>query len=311
MLLRTGSDRAVAGLLILVSVPLLVTWSPAPGSNAASRRPTDSLGRTPSGMSAKPPQRVEVATRATARATLSYRRLGLATVEARVRIFLSGRLLVDDRLLPSCRYCAVVPKGMWGGSSLSIEDLNGDSSFEVLVDLGRGGNYNIPYSYVYFARRATWFAGGVTFDRVSHVWGAFRVERRDVNRDGRRRREFVSHDPRFFGRFDCNGCSRGPIQIWAFSDGRLLDVTRRFRSTIERDVKEYLHCLPDRARPGTSQRGCLPAWAGDQALLGRSRLIWPVLEAARRNGNLGAPHAHEARTFSADLRSFLRQAGYL
>lgn len=309
MLLQRGSERAVAALLIPVSVLVLVIWSSASGAEAAPGRPASSVNRLPARVSAKPQRRVEVATRRTTRATLSYRRLGLATVEARLQIFLSGRLLVDDRLLPFCSYSAVVPKGMWGGSSLSIQDLDRDGDLEVLVELGLGGNYNIPYTYFYFPTRTSWFAGSVTFDRISHVWGAFRVERRDLHRDGKL--ELVSHDPRFFGRFDCNGCSRGPIEIWVFRNGRLFDLTRSFPNAIESDLKDYRQCLPDRAPRGTNQRGCLPAWAGDQAHLGRSRAIWPVLEDARKNGNFGPPQSREARAFITGLRSFLRQTGYL
>ncbi len=309
MLLQRGSERAVAAILILVSVLVAVIWWSARGAEAAPGRPASSVNRLPARVSAKPQRRVEVATRRTTRATLSYRKLGLATVEARLQIFLSGRLLVDDRLLPFCSYCAVVPRGMWGGSSLSIQDLDRDGDLEVLVELGKGGNYNIPYTYLYFPRRTSWFSGSVTFDRISHVWGAFRVERRDLNRDGKV--EFVSHDPRFFGRFDCNGCSRGPIQIWVFRHGRLLDVTRRFPNAIERDLKEYRQCLPGRTPRGANQRGCLPAWAGDQALLGRSRAIWPVVEAARKNGNLGPPRSREARAYITELRSFLHRTAYL
>jgi hypothetical protein len=298
-----GFDWAAAALLTLVSVIVLLAWWSARGAEDAHGRPASSA------VTAKPQQRVEVATRRTTRATLSYRKRGLAAVEVRLRIFRSGRLLVDDRLLPFCSYCNVAPRGMWGGSSLSIRDLDRDGDLEVLVELGLGGNYNVPYTYLYFPSRASSFAGSFTFDRISHVWGAFRVEQRDLDRDGRV--EFVSHDPRFHGRFDCSACSRGPIQIWAFRKGRLRDTTLQFPKAIARDLEQYRRCLPDRARRGAGERGCLPAWAGEQALLGRSTAIWPVLEAARKNGNLGPPRSREARTYSTELRSFLRSTGYL
>ena len=139
MLLERRSELTVAAVLVLVSTLVLVVWWFPRGEEAAARGVVAAPAvRPPTATGAQPRRRLEGVTRGTTRATLSYRRLGLATVEARLRIFLSGRLLVDDRMLPFCSYCAVVPKGMWGGSSLSIQDLDRDGDLEVLVELGKG-----------------------------------------------------------------------------------------------------------------------------------------------------------------------------
>lgn len=255
----------------------------------------------------------EVAQRRRIRVLLSYRRAGLEKLQARLQIFRFGRRLVDDRLLPLCSHCAVVPGGLWGPPSLAIRDLDGDGDLEVLVELGLGGAHNVPYTYIYSYQHPSWFSSSGTFDRLVHIWGNFGASRQDLDRDGRL--EFVSHDPRFFGRFACSACSAGPMQIWRFQREHLLDVTLRFPAAIRRDLALYRACLPDRAPRGKDERGCLPAWAGNEALLGRSRVIWPVLEAARKNGNLGGLGdvivSPRGRAYVAELRSFLRQTGYV
>lgn len=262
----------------------------------------------------RPPQTVtKVVHRGPIRVELAYRRTTHEVYSAHLRIFRSGRGVVDDHLLPLCGYCAVAGDGTRTASRLTIRDLDGDARPEILVGLNLGGAHDIPYTYIYSYRVQTAFSGAGTYDRTVHVWGNFGVSLKDLDGDGHQ--EFVSADPRFAGRFDCEACSRAPVQIWQFAQGRLIDSTRKFPSAIRADLRTYAACLPDRARRNVDERGCLPAWAADEAMLGHGRAIWPVLEAALENGNLGrgesAPFDWTGRTYIAQLRMFLHDVRYL
>jgi hypothetical protein len=257
------------------------------------------------------------------RAVLSYPRPrdAVDVYEARLRIFRSGRLLVDERLLPPYPKYAVTPSDVsWGGSggerSLVIRDLDGDGEPEVLVNLMGGGAHEIPYMYIYSYRRETWFSRPM-YDGIQHIWGDPGVRVQDLNRDGRP--EFVARDLRLYRFATGGGPQPLPIQISQFRRGHLLDGTRQFPAAVRRDLASYSACLPARARRRQDERTCLAPWAADEALLGQSRVIWPVLEAARRNGNLaaqiGPDHPPDliprGRAFVAALRSFLHATGYL
>jgi hypothetical protein len=269
------------------------------------------------------PTVTEVAHLRRVRAVLSYPhpREGLDVHEARLRIFHSGRLLVDERLLPPAPNFAVTPSNVWWVGShddraLVIRDLNGDGEPEVLVNLLAGGAHEFSYMYIYSYQPGTWFSRPMYHD-IQHIWGDYGLRLQDLNRD--RRPEFIGGDLRFQGRFADSAGSYLPIQIWQYRRGHLLDATRQFPAAVRRDLAAYRACLPARARRASDQRSCLAAWAADEALLGQSRAIWPVLETARKNENL-APHlgpdypfdlVPRGPAFVAALRSFFRNSGYL
>src|SRR5919199_1433740 len=204
-----------------------------------------------------PPIRVETARRGPLRAVLAYRDLGGATNAARVRIWRAGRRLVDDRLLPVCPYCAVA------SPTVSIRDLDRDGRPEVVVDANLGGAHAIPYTTIYSPYSAPFFYRSSSFDRIVHIWGGYGVERRDLDGDGAL--EFVSRDPRFFGRFDCLACSGSPIQIWQFRRGRFVDATRRFPRAIVRDLRTFRSCVRELALDDRLLDARVLRKAGDRA----------------------------------------------
>jgi hypothetical protein len=270
-------------------------------------------------LGARPPATrvAETATLGRVRAVLTYQRPsdGTDVLYARIRILRSGQLLLDERLLPPFSSGAVTPSDVWWfGSQRSkavvIRDLDQDGEPEVLVNLRAGGAYELPYVYIYSYRPPRWFSRA-TYRAVEHTWGLV-IRLVDLDRD--RRPEFLTLDYRFHGRFASSAGSRLPIQIWQFRRGRLLDRTRRFPRAVARDLAAYRACLPGNARRGEDERGCLAGWAGDMALLGRSRRIWPVLAAARANENLGPVLGEiypSGEHYIARLRKFLRETGYL
>ncbi len=249
------------------------------------------------------------------RAVLKYPqpRDGRDVYQARLLIFRSGRLLLDERLLPPWPNYGATPSDVWWfrryrRRSLVVRDLDRDGEPEVLVNLHGGGAHEIPYTYIYSYERGTPFSRPM-YDGIQHVWDDPGVRLTDLNRD--RTPEFIGGDSRFEYRFVGHYV---PIQIWEYRRKRLLDVTRRFQAAIRRDLARYRACLPNHARRGRDERSCLAAWAADEALLGQVRLIWPVLEAARVKGNLGpgyAPFPPYGRAYIAAVRSFLHRTGYL
>jgi hypothetical protein len=211
--------------------------------------------------------------------------------------------LYDKNFKPLCRYCSVLPgQTLPNRRVMLVRDVDRDGEPEIVVNLYWGGAHCCYYSYVY-----RWHPGARRYDRIAQMWG-------DAGYALRPDATFVSRDYAFFGQFDCFACSGAPLQVWAFRAGRFVDVTRAHRVLVARDIRRFARCLPNRARRGDDLRGCLAAWAGEEALLGRASVIAPTLERSRANGNVGpdvrAPLA-SGRYYIERVMEFLRARRYV
>jgi hypothetical protein len=236
------------------------------------------------------------------RATLSYKSDDehLAPAEIitdELSISRNGKMLLRE-ILPgdeSFRH-ALSHKG-----DLSVRDLDGDGQFEVMIGLHSYYPHCCSWTVVYrFDSSRQSYVG------VRHWWGnsSATPDIRDLDGDGRP--EFVSEDDRFADRFSGYAGSIRPIRIWSYRGGRFADVTRRYPTLIAREARGFL--------PYVKYRPFLAAWAADEYMLGRAKLVQKTIERlAKRAVPAGATPELRPPTpdFVAELMSFLRQTGYV
>jgi subtilisin-like proprotein convertase family protein len=189
-----------------------------------------------------------------------------------------------------------------------VRDLDRDGEPEVLFDFYSGGAHCCTYSLIH-----RWDGRSRRYARTVRWWGNVGYRLADLDRDGRP--ELQSYDDRFSYRFTAYVASLRPLQVWHYEGGRLQDVTRRFPRLVARDAASLwrLYLRERRARV-KEVRGILAAWLADQYLLGRSAAGWRRLEEAYRRGDVGRGRTMfgypAGRRYLAELRSFLRRAGY-
>jgi hypothetical protein len=221
----------------------------------------------------------------------AFRHLSLTIQRAGVTLFL-GRPVARGCRQPFC-----APAGR---PAVHVRDLDGDGEPEVRLDLYTGGAHCCFTTLFY---RFT----GATYAPTQHDWLDAGYRLRDLDRDGRP--EFVSADARFAFRFASFAGTGFPIQIFAYTRGRVRDVTRAFPAHIRRDARIWRRQF-NRRRDSAAKEplGALAAWVGDQYLLGRRAATLGTLRRLARRGEL-RPRGN-ARRFIRDLDRFLRRIGY-
>ncbi len=220
----------------------------------------------------------------------------------KIEIRRRGRMQLIERVPPALserKPYRAIPFAL-GSSPLRIVDLDGDGEPEVLLSLYWAGTRCCMWTRIYrFDRLRGRYVASVAF------WGNFQdfFRLRDLDRDGRP--ELVARD----GRIESISSTYdyfSPVRIFSYRDGRLVDVTRRYRQAVERDAR-WLHGR------GRWTRELLSAWVADEYLLGRRALARREVQRALRRGELAVPrywHAPSPEAYVHQLYRFLRNAGY-
>jgi len=220
-----------------------------------------------------------------------------------IRITRRGRTLVDGPArVPGCAPPFCAPGGGLQGRSVRVRDLDGDGEPEVVLDLFTGGAHCCVKTRVY------WF-DGAGYRSVVHDFADIGYRLRDLGRG--RTPELVSADPRFAFLFTSFAASVFPLQVWAFRDQRLVDVTRLFPARVQADAARAFRLYRRARRSGALEpRGAIAAWAADQYLLGRRAATLRRLRtlAARRALPGDVPRGQQ--TFVRRLDRTLRRFGY-
>ena len=233
----------------------------------------------------------------TVRATVTFEKRGAEFGKLRLRITRNGRTW---RSGPLGSAYILRP-------TVHVRDLDVDGEPEVWLDTYTGGAHCCLDS-----RFFRWLPARVQYRATKHAWRDIGYRR--LRLDGDSRPELVSADARFGYMFTAFAASAFPVQIWHFDHGRMLDVTRSYPSSIERDADE-LWRLYQRFRPGPDDpRGVLAAWVADQYLLGRGEDAWATMERLRERGAFG-PRPDlvgwpQGKAYLRELRQFLVKLGY-
>ena len=191
-------------------------------------------------------------------------------------------------------YCA---PGGGNRKSIHVRDLEGDGEPEVLLDLYTGGAHCCVIGQIFT------FAGGSYRKAAEHDWADPGYRLADV--DGKGTVELKSADARFAYAFTAFAYSGFPVRLYHWRDGRLVDVTRRFRAAVRKDAKRWMRIY---RRADFEPQGALAAWAADQHRLGRRAAARRFVRRAVRTGKL-----HDmpgAAKFPRRLDRQLRRWGY-
>ena len=229
--------------------------------------------------------------------TADFERFG----DLHLQVFTNGALTVDDHLAGKIGFA---PGGFEDRPSVHAEDLDGDGTVEVFLDLYSGGAHCCESTRFYSGVRPV----------VEREWGDVFYRLRDLDGDGRR--ELVSADPAFSGAFTSFAGSVFPLQVLAWRTDRLVDVTRtapvRLLLRAEaRRLRDRYTSLDRRFRRGRHGigirehlRATLAAHAADQCSRRSCAHGFALIATARRRHEVPKGFAH-------DVRKVLRRGGYL
>lgn len=179
--------------------------------------------------------------------------------------------------------CSLAPLG---GSPLTVRDLDGDGTPEVLVDSYTGGAHCCQLTQIFRAGAA----GDV---RQERNWGNPGYRLADLDKNGRA--EFITADDRFSYRYTSYAFSVAPVRVLTWRAGSFRVATKRFPALVRREIARLRKGLRDPVDP----RGLVAAIAADLYTLGRGRDARAFL--ARAPGS---------RAFHARVLRDLRKLGY-
>jgi hypothetical protein len=236
---------------------------------------------------------------------------GFNYTNVRIKITRAGAVLHDALVPEPCDECGAAPQG--GGNpedvpALAVTDLDKNGEPEVLVDLYTGGAHCCSFTQIYSYNAAT-----NSYRRTKGSWFDYGYTLRDLDGDGSP--EFDSADYRFAGAFTAYAASGAPPRIFKFGGGKLNDITRKFRSIVKKNLKEYVRLYKRyRDDPDLDDvRGFLAAYAADKYLLGQGDTAFDLIYTAYRRGDLNALEGDTSpsgKRYISALRTHLRKTGY-
>jgi hypothetical protein len=204
-----------------------------------------------------------------------------------------------------CKPCVPGSLAFTRPSSVHVVDLEHTGEPDVVLDLSTGGAHccTVEQIFSYDPISATYIK------RIERDFGDPLVQIVDLAHNGRV--ELLTADDRFAYEFTDFASSGLPIQIFTFTAGRFIDVTRHYRGRVARDAAGWLRVFKDQASFHYQDSvGVIAAWAADEDLLGHLKLVRRYLAQQSAAGHLNAPFRPGGKKFVAELQRFLRAHGY-
>lgn len=215
----------------------------------------------------------------------------------RVKIVRNGTTEIDQAApaAPDCPLCSVGPAYGGRGTSVHVVQLDSSAEPEVVFDLFSGGAHCCFYSQIFS------FKGG-TYSSLIQEWGDPGYQFFDPEKDGQF--EFRSADPAFAYAFGSFASSRYPPQIWRFSGGAMVNVTRQYPDLIRADIKRLKRLFKKFKELGV--KSVLAANIADNCLLGNCDNGSNLVRTAVSKGYL-----KQGGKFLRHARRFLTRTGYI
>jgi hypothetical protein len=239
----------------------------------------------------------ETATAGNVTAELSYTPTKIGYTAVHVKIVRGGVTQIDQAaaLSPSCPECGTGPAYGGRGNSVQIIQLDSTPDPEVVFDLYTGGAHCCFYSQIFG------FKSG-NYTSTVHDFGDPGYSFFDPENDGRS--EFRSGDPVFAYAFGSFASTRFPPQVWRYSDGQMLDVTRSYPALIQADLNRLKRQFKKFKSLGI--KPLLAANIADHCLLGNCDAGIGLFRKAVSRGYLDKP-----AKFLKHARKFLTRTGYI
>ncbi len=198
----------------------------------------------------------------------------------------------------------------YGFSSVSLQDLDGDRTAEIVVQDFSGGAHCCTNTVVY-----SW--QGDNFSPVETGYldgGGGQFE--DLDGDGRY--EFVSADNAFLYAFSSYAGSFPPPLVMAFSHGTFTNTTRQYPELIRERIDSIEELLAE-SEVVTERNGLIASYVASKILVGEEESGWAyMLEHYDQSSEWGLDiYSAEGEVvgsypdFPTALRAFLEETGYL
>jgi hypothetical protein len=189
-------------------------------------------------------------------------------------------------------------------SSVQAVDLEGTGDPDIVLDLYSGGAHCCTVIQIFSFNSATG-----TYVKTERVFGDPDAKVVDLGHTGHF--EFLTADDSFAYRFTDFAASGLPIEILTFANRHFTDVTRSYPALIAKDAALWMRAFKAQAKQHYPDSvGVIAAWAADEDLLGRTKLVSRFLHRQAVAGHLNAPFEAGGARFVAKLQKFLRRRGY-
>jgi hypothetical protein len=222
-----------------------------------------------------------------------------------LKIVRSGQLLYDQKVTDpaTCESECAPASTSAEHPSVQVLDIEGNGEPDVVLGLYSGGANCCFIDQVFSFDAAT-----MTYSKSSRNFGDFGAKIEDLSHNGKD--EFVGANPAFKYEFTDGAASGEPIQIFGFSAGKFVDVTRSYPALIAKDAAKWLKFFKHNLNDGV---GVLAAWAADEDMLGHSAQVSAYVHKELRAGNLrsGLGKQLSGENFVKRLQKFLVKEGYL
>lgn len=246
------------------------------------------------------------------KADLSYtkgKRFSFDFKNVTLSITRAGQVVQSGAVTPGCVQCPVEPAESSPGGSLSVEDIDADGEQEVLLQLFTGGAHCCTQLMVY-----GFDPGTGKYLRAFHDFGNTGYDLADLNGDGAK--EIETRDDRGAYEFTAYAFSAFPIQIFAYRNRMIVDVTREFPGLVRKDAAHWLKAYRHsggRARYGAAAvRAPLFAYLADLWLLGQGSKADSFLKAQAKKKIVKKrdPGWPAGARFVKSVNAYLERFGY-
>ncbi len=198
----------------------------------------------------------------------------------------------------------------FGFSSVSLQDLDGDRTAEVIVKDFSGGAHCCTSTVVY-----SWQGDGFSQVETGYLDGDG-GQFEDLEGDGNY--EFVSADNAFLYAFSSYAGSFPPLRVMAFSDGTFTDTTRQYPELIRERI-DSTEGLLNESEFVIERNGLLASYVASKILVGEYESGWAyMLDRYDKSSEWGLDiYSADGEVvgrypdFPTALRAFLEETGYL
>lgn len=226
-------------------------------------------------------------------AKLSYQKKGDEFTDIKLKLQGKNNQILMDDSLPIDAGEQIRDLG------LQVLDLDGNGRSEVIVDLIAEQNISYAYSLIY-----SYSADGKVGKPLIHDWGSVDKQPRYQLQESEDGILLLSWNRNFAGVFNQKDAVY-PIQIWQYSQGKMLDVSResKYQDLVYNHTVKLWQDYQIRLKRGEEVKGVLAAYLAEKHLLGQGNEGWNVVERNYQES--------DREDYIVKLETLLKNMGYI